>query len=449
MRNLTAPVMRRFAAASLAFAIAGALALPASAAASGEDAADYALFLQAKHDIAFDGATTKGEFLAALADTLSLTAPEEAVAFADVAANNPAYAAAAALYDAGVITSTTVQPDAALTASMAVFLAVKAAGLKELAYTYPAAKVEASLAKASLKASAYTPQAAKEIAAAIDTGLLPESYYAELKEDKPASEALVAVLLGKVLSFNDTYKHYLGRASDADIFVKLQDAYRTSDIIQAPGLQHIVDTALKQGLVTGYNLKDSRYDPNFVDSLALTYGHDNLKHALQLVGLLRGEGIDALVQFEPKTSAFLYLKEWGEPSQSDSFRVVQIENGNYIAYAKEYDISFEFETAADKARFQDIVLAYAKKNSDDATGLIANSWWQPLYYSNTELAGYDLISNNKIRGDGPFYAQSFSLNDQSAAISEGFQSLDSKLEVETYTFWVDPPFYRYLNGESL
>jgi len=448
MKNLTAPVMRRFAAASLAFAIAGAAALPASAV-FAEDVEDYQLFLQAKHDIAFDGTTTKGEFLSALAASLSLAAPEEAVAFADVAANSPAYAAAAALYDAGVITSTTVQPDAALTAPMAVFLAVKAAGLKELAYTYPAAKVEASLAKASLKASAFTPQAAKEIAAAIDTGLLPEAYYAELAGDKPASEDLASSLLGKVLSYNDLYKHYLGRASDDDIFVKLQDAYRTSDIIQAPELQQVVDTALKQELVTGYNLKDSRYDPNFVDSLALTYGHDNLKHAMQLVGLLRSEGIDALVQFEPKTSAFLYLKEWGEPSTSDSFQVVQIENGNYIAYAKEYDISFEFETAADKARFQDIVLAYAKKNSDDAAGLIASSWWQPLYYSNTELEGYSLITNNKIQGDGPVYAQSFSLNDQSAAIVEGFKSIDPKLEVETYTFWVDPPFYRYLNGESL
>ncbi|WP_199614220.1 hypothetical protein [Paenibacillus alkalitolerans] len=444
------PIMRKFAAGGLAIAIACVAAMPVSAAAAPvEDAKDYGLFLEEKLDIAFETSTPKGAFLKAIQDVLELDGTTAKVGFEDVSSDSPWYATAVALYEAGIITSMTVKPESTLTAPLAVYLAVKSSGLKELAYSYPMEKANATLTEAGLSPSAYSPQAGKELAAAIDAGLLPKEYYKEVASGGAASSDLLATLLGKTLAFNDRYKHYLGYVSDADIYVKLQDAYRTSDLIKAPELQEVVDTALKQDLLTGYNLKDSRYDPNFVDALSLTYGHDNLTHAVQLIGLMRSEGMDAKVQFEPKTSAFIYLKEWGEPSQSDSYQVVQIENGNYIAYAKEYDISFEFDSGADKARFQDVVLAYAKKNSEDGSGLIVSSWWQPLYYSFTELEGYDLITNNKIVGDGPYYAQSFSLNAQSSDIAEGFKALKPDIKVQTYKFWVDPPFYRYLNGESL
>jgi hypothetical protein len=108
-----------------------------------------------------------------------------------------------------------------------------------------------------------------------------------------------------VLIFKDQYKHYIGNTNDDDIYTKLLDAYRTSNIIKAPELQTIVDSALKQNLATGYNLKDSRYNSNFIESLSLVYGHENINHAIQLIGLLRSEGIQAKVQFEPKTSAFI------------------------------------------------------------------------------------------------------------------------------------------------
>jgi hypothetical protein len=200
--------------------------------------------------------------------------------------------------------------------------------------------------------------------------------------------------------------------------------------------------------VTGYNLKDSRFDPNFIDSLSITYGHSDIKHAVQLIGLLRSEGIDAKVQFEPKTSAFIYLSEWGVPVPDSNNQYKKLANGNYIASAKEFDISFQFADAADKERFQPIILQYAKKNSEDAKGLIASSWWQPLYYSLTELKDYDVITNNKIKGGGPYYAQSFSLNEKSAAIAAGFSSIDPAVKVETYKFWVDRPFYNYLTGDD-
>ncbi|MBW7459546.1 hypothetical protein K0U00_36360, partial [Paenibacillus sepulcri] len=283
---------------------------------------------------------------------------------------------------------------------------------------------------------------------AVDTGLVAPSLYGELKPGALASKTFLEQLLGQVLVSKGLYEHYIGLTGDSDIYAKLIDAYSTSDVIEAPELETIVNGALEKGLVTGYNLKDSRYDPNFIDSLTITYGHSDIQHAVQLIGLLRSEGLQAKVQFEPKTSAFVHLLEWGEPAPDHDNHYKKLENGNYIASAKEYDISFEFATAADKQRFQPVVLAYAKKDSDDEPGLIAASWWQPLYYTQTKLKDYDLITNNKITGSGFYYAQSFSLNEQSAAIVQGFKAIDPAIDITTSTFWVDRPFYSYLKGDD-
>lgn len=411
-------------------------------------AGEYAQFLEQKLGIDVAPATTKGGFIRHVSLALKLE-PDEAAkpAFGDLADGDPLYGPAAALYQNGIITSKAVNARAPLDAYTAVFIAVKAAGLKELAYTYPQGKVNSALAKAKLKPGAFSKQAGQELAAAIDTGLVPAALYPELRAKKPVSAPFVETLLGKVLSFKGGFKQYIGYISDSDIFSKLIDAYTNARLIQAPQLQQIVDTALKQNLITGYNVKDGRFDSGFIDSLSVTYGHDNLTHAIQLVGLLRSEGIDAKVQLEPKTSAYIYLKEWGEPKDTEDYHVVQIENGNFIAYAKEYDLVFEFANANDKARFQPVILAYAKKNSEDPAGLIAGSWWQPLYYSNTKLSDYDVITNNRI-SQGNYYAQSFSLNENSLAIVNGFKQIDPAIEVETYTFWVDRPFFNYLNGGS-
>ncbi|TVY04410.1 hypothetical protein [Cohnella terricola] len=421
--------------------LASALLLPASAAAFSPSwssaatvaqsvspisaqAKEYGVFLKEKFGVTVSDKLTRGQFVTAL-NAILASAP-----------------GAKAVSTAGKTTDR-------LQAAEAVQLALTAADLKELAATYSADKTKKALAalKLNWKSNAYASDKARTLAAAVDAGLLTSDYYAEIRNDGLASQSLATALLGKVLEAKGQYKHYLGYSSDADIFAKLNDAYRTSDIIQAPELRKIVDEALKQDLVTGYNLKDSRYDANFIDSLSLVYGHSDFKHALQLIGLLRSEGIKAKVQFEPKTSAFIYLQEWGDPGVSDLYEVVQIENGNYIEYAKEYDLAFEFASTADKNRFNDIVLRYAKKNEEKQAGLIYGSWWQPLYYSQTELKDYKKISNNKISA-GHYYAQSFSLKLQSAAVTAGFKKLDPSATVVNYDFWVDGPFFNYLQGES-
>ncbi|WP_440115660.1 hypothetical protein [Paenibacillus sp. QZ-Y1] len=423
-----------------------------------ESAADYAQFLQAKYNIQLPKQITKGDFIQAIAaiieaDQAAIATDEasngiaKAPAFTDLTSGDSAYDAAASLHNNGILSGTEVRAKDPLSTYAAVFIAVKAAGFKELAYTYPEEKTVKALAKVGINPNRVKGQAAQELAAAIDTGLIPESLYPALLKGGVASNDFANILLGRVLTSQGKYKHEIGRSGDADIYSKLVAAFSTADLIEAPELRKIVDQALRNDLVTGYNLKDSRFNSNFIDELTLTYGHDNIKHAVQLVGLLRSEGIDADVQFQPKTSAFIYLKEWGEPKETPDYKVTQIENGNYIAYAKEYDIQFEFNNAADKARFNDIILKYAKKDSDDASALIHASWWQPLYYSPTTLANYPVITNNKI-SLGNYYAQSFSLKENSKTIQEGFRKLAPDADISSYNFWVDQPFFNYLNGES-
>lgn len=416
-----------------------------------ETAADYAQFLQAKYNVQLPQLVKRGDFLRALAAIVPAPAAstEEAKTptFTDLKSGDAAYDAAVALAQQGILSDQTVHANDALSVYAAVFIAVKAAGFKELAYTYPQTKVDAALAKAGIAKDRVQGQAAQELAAAIDTGVVPESLYPTLLKGGAIDRNTANVLLGKTLTSLGKYKNEIGRTSDSDIYEKLYAAYRTADLIEAPELRTIVDQALRNNLVTGYNLKDSRYDSNFIDSLTLTYGHDDIKHAVQLIGLLRSEGIDADVQFQPKTSAFIYLKEWGTPKETPDYKVTQIENGNYIAYAKEYDIQFEFNTNADKEHFNKIISTYAKKNSNTTTPLIYSSWWQPLYYSPTELSGYPVISNTKITL-GNYYAQSFSLIDKAQAIRDGFRKLAPDATITGYDFWVDQPFFNYLNGES-
>src|SRR5262249_40539565 len=122
---------------------------------------------------------------------------------------SPYYDAAKALYQNGVLSSDTVNAAKPLGAANAVQAAVRAAGLKELAYTYPRAKAEQAVAKLPLKASALDLKTVQELAAAVDTGLLPADYYDQLQPNAAVTTDLANLLIGKTLVFKGQYKHYL------------------------------------------------------------------------------------------------------------------------------------------------------------------------------------------------------------------------------------------------
>jgi hypothetical protein len=325
---------------------------------------------------------------------------------------------------------------------------VNAAHLQELAATYSEQKVTKVLAQAGLEKQLKVLrfQWAQAYAVVIDLQMVPPSMYDSLKPTQTVSTDLATYLLGSVLVLNGTYENYLGTTTDADIYNRIIHAWQTQTLIQSADLQKTVDQALKQNAITGYNLKDLRYAPRFHDLRTITYGHSSIAHAVQLIGLLKSENLPAKVQLEPKTSAFLYLKEWGIPEETPEFQLEPIGDGNYIAYSKEYDLHFEFATEQQKKRFHDVISTYAKRNQEDMTGLIVDSWWQPLYYSMNSLPDYKEITNNVIT-QGNYLAQTFTLNEQSPQTVAALTQINPSIQVKTYTFWVDLPFYNYLEGD--
>lgn len=402
--------------ALLLLLITGITVLPAAAQDTCAANTGFAPYLAAQYDIALDGEVAQEDFASA---ATSIVGEVELPADVDLDGFTNLEAVLTSLYYVN---------------------------LDELALTYTPEKIETTLADLAGSADLSDTQRA-ELATAIDSGLLADGC-TSVDWTAPLESEFATELLGNVLVFTGQYQHEIGLVSDADIYNELLYAYNSFDQVLLPEVQENANQLIREGVITGYNLKRTALNANFDPERTIVYGHANIEHAVQLIALLRSEGIDARVQLEPKTSAFLYLAEWGEPSVAPEFQVEALDDGNYIAYAKEYDLAFEFATVEDRDRFDPIILAYAKRDAEDETGLILGSWWQPLYSSRVEIDGYVQVVNNVVHL-GSVYLQTFSLIDSSPAILENFESAYPDSEVEVYDLWVNVAFHNYLNGEPL
>jgi len=313
----------------------------------------------------------------------------------------------------------------------------------ELGYTYPEDKGAAALDGWNVGDQAIERQ--QELAAAIDTGLLSETCQGiDLAAEVDA--AFANYLLYKTLVFTGNYKHFLGYSTDPDIYNKIYFTWNSFDQVLMPEFQIPANELIKTGVITGYNVKRIDLDPGFDPALTIVYGHSNIAHAIQLIGLLRGEDMEAKVLLEPKTSAYLYLAEWGEPTPSPEFQVEPLEDGNYMAYTKEYDLAFEFDDHDDMLRFDALIKAYAKKNEQDQPGLLLGSWWQPLYSTYVAMDDYIAVKNTIAFGP-EVYIQSFSLVENAEALSAEFATAYPDSVIITRDLWVNESFYNYLMGE--
>ncbi|MBL8164438.1 MAG: hypothetical protein JNJ61_20790 [Anaerolineae bacterium] len=327
----------------------------------------------------------------------------------------------------------------------AVLLALYYTNLDELAFTYPESKIEAGLSTLSAVPEGLPLPRQQELTAAIDAGLVDATFAAAYDLNAPVSAESAYYLLGQILDQTGQYKHDIGFVSDPDIYNHLIYTWESFDQVLSPDLQSPANQLIRDGIITGYNLKRTSLNADFDPQRTIIYGHANIDHARQLIALLRSEGLDARVQLEPKTSAFLYLAEWGEPTASPEFQVEALDDGNYIAYAKEYDLVFEFSDTATRDLFDTIIKTYAKKDADDEPGLILGSWWQPLYSSTVAIPDYIAVKNNVVYV-GDFYLQSFSLTENSEAIIDSFTSDYPSGTVEVWDLWVNEAFHNYLLG---
>ena len=308
--------------------------------------------------------------------------------------------------------------------------AIEKLKLQELAKTYPKEKIEKSL-KGYKNIKTESSEALSHKAVLVDLNITS----VEMLNKKNYS-----TITEYVSDFLDNNENSLGNISDKNIFekvlVKWNDTFPAKDNL----LLEKLNVALANGLMTGYNLKNINSYANFDKALSVSYSHNDITHAIQLIALLKSEGVDAKVQLEPKTSAFLHNPNWGTPNYDH----IILEDGKIVVTPTEYDLKFQFANNNDKIKFTKLVDLYAKKDSKDQEGLIYKSWWQPFIQTD-KIEGYQMLISHLVK-NGDFEANVLTLPKNSKAFVD-FMKKGSDLKVTTQEVWVNPAFYRFMEGD--
>lgn len=308
--------------------------------------------------------------------------------------------------------------------------AIEKLKLQELAKTYPKEKIEKSL-KGYKNIKTESSESLSHKAVLVDLNITS----VEMLNQKNYS-----TITEYVSDFLDNNENSLGNISDKNIFEKV--LVKWNNVVPAKDnlLLEKLNVALANGLMTGYNLKNINNYANFDKNLSVSYGHNDITHAIQLIALLKGEGIDAKVQLEPKTSAFLHNPNWGAPNYTH----IILEDGKIVVTPTEYDLKFQFSNNNDKIKFTKLIDLYAKKDSKDQEGLIYKSWWQPFIQTD-KIEGYQMLISHLVK-NGDFEANVLTLPKNSKAFID-FMKKGSNLKVTTQEIWVNPAFYRFMEGD--
>lgn len=343
-----------------------------------------------------------------------------------------------------------------LTLADAVVGAIRLAGMEELAKVYASADFPADAASVLAQIGITTDETlAPYIACALDRKLVSQ----EADFAGPLTADTAASMLYRAAEMSGKGRRYIGRLSDENFLMELRSFLNSVAIFDDEKLSEAGIEIIVSEATTGFSLKYDGYDAHFLEENTLRYGHDSITHLIQLAALMKTGGFDAYVQVEPKVSVYEYMLDWGEPgAPTPTYAVSEVEEGRYFAFATEFDVAFEFDTAAQKEGFHNLIESFAKKYDSvfDADGnyvkpLIASSWWQPLYFSRTEMENEEFMPlvDNVITSDDSFYSvHSFSLPENTDAIIEAAEQIDPELSVEPAAIYVNPAFYRYITGED-
>lgn len=250
----------------------------------------------------------------------------------------------------------------------------------------------------------------------------------------------IAALTDFVAHYNQPDPAYIGQLDEASLYQRIETQWKIAPSLTPSAFALELRRLIGQGIATGYNLVASPW-PLFAADRHIIYGHSNIDHAQQLLALLASEGVQARVGFSRKTSAFLYRDDWGTLSQS----LIDLGNNRRLVEANEYDLHFEFPSVSDKEKFVATINRYAKKESENQSGLILGSWWQPFYRSKTSAQGFASATQIAV-SNGSETAYLLALPTQAPALVKAIQALNSNWTVNPEAIWVNLAFHRYLQG---
>ena len=304
--------------------------------------------------------------------------------------------------------------------------------MTELSNTYSKEKIERSLkGYKKLKKEKLEELASKAVLVDLQAITVDDLNY---------SKNINLKLENYISNFKDISENSLGNISDKNIIERINRKYSTFKVIEKNSLIDSLNIALAKKLTTGANIKMKCTYSNFNPELSLSYGHNGIKHANQLIALMKSEGLDAKVQIEPKTSAYLHMPDWGEPATPN----IVMEDGQIVITPLEYDLQFEFKDKADKMKFIQLIDKYAKKNEVDEENLIYDAWWQP-FLQTEKIDGFEKLIVN-IASEGEYEAYVLTLPEKSDALIKELAK-NKNLKLKTKEVYVNPSFYRFMLGE--
>lgn len=304
--------------------------------------------------------------------------------------------------------------------------------MTELSNTYSKEKIECSLkGYKKLKKEKLEELASKAVLVDLQAITVDDLNY---------SKNINLKLENYISNFKDISENSLGNISDKNIIERINRKYSTFKVIEKNSLIDSLNIALAKKLTTGYNIKIKSTYANFNPELSLSYGHNGIKHANQLIALMKSEGLDAKVQIEPKTSAYLHMPDWGEPATPN----IVMEDGQIVITPLEYDLQFEFKDKADKMKFIQLIDKYAKKDEVDEENLIYDAWWQP-FLQTEKIDGFEKLIVN-IASEGEYEAYVLTLPEKSDALIKELAK-NKNLKLKTKEVYVNPSFYRFMLGK--
>lgn len=205
----------------------------------------------------------------------------------------------------------------------------------------------------------------------------------------------------------------------------------------------VLNQLLGNHVFEGYNIKaKERVTSNESGKNIILYGHSSLEHAKQLITLLTINNIDFTWQLIAKESAFNIRENWQDTQPNEQVSAIRA--------SKEYDVRFTFADQTEQQRFMPLINQFAKKDSEHETGLIIDAWWQPFYRTFHPQEFFIPVKRISLQSDG-FIASTLVLTPN---LNKVLKQINAKLLETNVTVlllsedvWVNPAFYRYLNGD--
>lgn len=233
---------------------------------------------------------------------------------------------------------------------------------------------------------------------------------------------------------------FRGALGELRLQQRLAQPWDHTELLQEATLLQVLGGALTEGVITGYDLRRRDVFGEFRRGGTFVYSHGSHHHLQQLSAVLAVEGVSARVFQTPKVSAFVYREDWG--SRSD--HVQMLPGGIEVVNGREAATLFEFATGQDQTRFHELVQRYAKKDEADEPGLIVDAWWQPFYYTDAPFADFPSISLVVVSSA----TAEATLTVLPHLTAQVVAAVDQQgLQVRVDTVWVNPAFYRFLQGD--